>query len=56
VADQWTISTLSGPIHVPAGTLIETEELPEKWGAFTKHSSKGKREWFAYSNGRAAFC
>jgi hypothetical protein len=29
VADQWTISTICGPIHVPAGTLIETEELPE---------------------------
>lgn len=56
VADQWTISTLNGPISVPAGTLIETEELPEKWEANTKEASKGKREWFAYSNGRTAFC
>ena len=56
VADQWTISTLNGPINVPAGTLIETEELPEKWEANSKKASKGKREWFAYSNGRTAFC
>ncbi len=56
VADQWTISTLNGPIHVPAGTLIETEELPEKWEALTREASKGKQEWFAYSNGRTAFC
>ena len=56
VADQWTISTLNGPIQVPAGTIIETEELPEKWEALTREASKGKQEWFAYSNGRTAFC
>ena len=56
VVDQWTISTLNGPIQVPAGTVIETEELPEKWEALTREASKGKQEWFAYSNGRTAFC
>ena len=56
VADQWTISALTGPINVPAGTLIETEELPEKWEANSKEASEGKKEWFAYSNGRTAFC
>jgi hypothetical protein len=56
VADQWTISTLNGPISVPAGTVIETEELPEQWEALTREASKGKQEWFAYSNGRTAFC
>ena len=56
VADQWTISTLTGPINVPAGTLIETEELPEKWEANSKEASKGEKEWFAYSRGRTAFC
>ena len=56
VVDQWTISTLTGPIQVPAGTLIETEELPEKWEANSKEASEGKKEWFAYSNGRTAFC
>ena len=56
VMDQWTISTLNGPIHVPAGTRIETEELPEKWEANSKPSSTGKKEWYAYTNGRTAFC
>lgn len=56
VADQWTISTLNGPVHVPAGTHIVSEELPEKWAAWQKEASKGKQEWFAYSNGRTAFC
>ena len=56
VMDQWSISTLNGPIHVPAGTRIETEELPEKWEANTRQSPLGKREWYAYSNGRTAFC
>lgn len=56
VADQWTISTLNGPIKVPAGTRIETEELPEKWEANSKEASKGDKEWFAYSNGRTDFC
>jgi hypothetical protein len=56
VMDQWTISTLNGPIRVPAGTLIETEELPEVWKAHSKPSSTSKREWFAYSNGRTDFC
>jgi len=56
VADQWSISTLNGPIKVPAGTLIETEELPEVWEANAKPSDSGKQEWFAYSNGRTAFC
>ena len=56
VADQWTISTLGGAIKVPAGTRIETEELPEKWEANSKEASKGEKEWFAYSNGRTVFC
>ena len=56
VADQWTISTLNGPVQVPAGTRIVSEELPEKWAAWQKEASKGKQEWFAYSNGRTAFC
>ena len=56
VMDQWSISTLSGPIHVPAGTRIETEELPEKWEANTRQSPLGKKEWYAYTNGRTAFC
>jgi hypothetical protein len=56
VADQWSISTLNGPIHVPAGTRIETEELPEKWEANTRQSPLGKKEWYAYTNGRTAFC
>jgi len=56
VADQWTISTLNGAIHVPAGTRIETEELPEVWEANSKPSDLSKQEWFAYSNGRTAFC
>lgn len=56
VMDQWTISTLSGPIHVPAGTRIETEELPEVWEANSKPSNPGKKEWYAYTNGRTAFC
>jgi hypothetical protein len=56
VMDQWSISTLNGPIHVPAGTRIETEELPEKWEANTRQSPLGKKEWYAYTNGRTAFC
>jgi hypothetical protein len=56
VADQWSISTLNGSIKVPAGTLIETEELPEVWEANSKPSDPGKQEWFAYNNGRTAFC
>ena len=56
VADQWTISTLEGPIQVPAGTRIESAELPEQWAAWQKEASTGKKEWFAYSNGRTAFC
>ena len=56
VADQWTISTLSGPVHVPAGTRIVSEELPDKWEANHREASKGKKEWFAYSNGRTGFC
>ena len=56
VMDQWTISTLSGPIYVPAGTCIETEELPEKWEANSRQSAPGKKQWYAYTNGRAAFC
>jgi hypothetical protein len=56
VMDQWTISTLNGAIHVPAGTRIETEELPEVWEANAKPSSAGKQEWYAYTNGRTAFC
>jgi len=56
VADQWTISTLNGPVHVPAGTRIVSEAVPEKWEANRREASKGKQEWFAYSNGRTAFC
>ena len=56
VMDQWTISTLNGPVHVPAGTRIETEELPEVWEANSKPNSPGKKEWYAYTNGRTAFC
>lgn len=56
VVDQWTISTLEGPIQVPAGTRIESAELPEQWAAWQKEASIGKKEWFAYSNGRTAFC
>ena len=56
VADQWTISTLGGAINVPAGTRIETEELPEKWEANNKEAIKGEKEWFAYSPGRTVFC
>ena len=56
VNDQWTISTLAGAINVPAGTRIESAELPEQWAAWQKAASTGKREWFAYSNGRTDFC
>jgi hypothetical protein len=56
VMDQWTISTLNGPVHVPAGTRIETEELPEKWEANSRQSSPGKKQWYAYTNGRTSFC
>ena len=56
VADQWTISTMGGPVRVPAGTRIVSEELPEKWEARHKEASQGKQEWFAYSNGRTGFC
>ena len=56
VADQWTISTMGGPVQVPAGTRIVSEAVPEKWAAWQKEASKGKQEWFAYSNGRTAFC
>lgn len=56
VADQWTISTLEGAINVPAGTRIESAELPEQWSAWQKEAGTGKKEWFAYSNGRTAFC
>ena len=47
---------LNGPIHVPAGTRIETDELPERWEANTRQSPLGKKEWYAYTNGRTAFC
>lgn len=56
VMDQWTISTLGGPVQVPAGTIIETDELPEVWEANSKPAAPGKKEWFAYSNGRTGFC
>ena len=56
VVDQWTISTLEGPIQVPAGTRIESAELPEQWAAWQKEASIGKKEWFYYSNGRTTFC
>lgn len=56
VMDQWTISTLSGPIKVPAGTRIVSEPLPEKWAAWEQEASEGKKQWWAYSNGRTSFC
>ena len=56
VVDQWSISTMMGSIKVPAGTRIESAELPQQWQALSKESSAGKKEWFAYSNGRTAFC
>lgn len=59
VADQWTISTLGGAINVPAGTRIESEELPEKWAGWEKEAGvehNVQKKWFAYSNGRTAFC
>ena len=59
VADQWTISTLGGAINVPAGTRIESDELPEKWAGWEKEAGvehNVQKKWFAYSNGRTAFC
>jgi len=54
--DQFTISTMMGPLKVPAGTRIVSEELPEQWEANGRPCDPGKRQWFAYSNGRTAFC
>jgi hypothetical protein len=54
--DQWTISTLGGPVQVPAGTIIETQELPDQWKALKREASPGKQEWWFYSNGRTGFC
>jgi hypothetical protein len=54
--DQWTISTLGGPVQVPAGTIIETQELPDQWKALKRESDPGKQEWWFYSNGRTGFC
>jgi hypothetical protein len=56
VMDQWTISTLGGPVQVPAGTIIETQELPDQWKALKRESDPGKQEWWFYSNGRTGFC
>jgi hypothetical protein len=56
VMDQFTISTLMGPVQVPAGTRIISEELPEQWEANGRPSDPGKQQWFAYSNGRTGFC
>ena len=56
VADQWTISTQCGPVQVPAGTRIVSEDLPDHWGAYHREATKGAKEWFAYSNGRTDFC
>ena len=56
VMDQWTISTLMGSIKVPAGTRIVSEELPEKWEANREEASQGKKQWWAYTNGRNDFC
>lgn len=56
MADQWTISTMGGSVKVPAGTRIVSEAVPEKWEANHREADKGKQEWFAYSNGRTAFC
>jgi hypothetical protein len=43
VMDQWTISTLEGPIKVPAGTRIVSELLPGKWAAWEQEASEGTR-------------
>ncbi len=56
VMDQWTVSTLSGPVQVPAGTRIETQELPGQWKALKREASPGKQEWWFYANGRTGFC
>jgi len=56
VVDQWTISGMIGAIKVPAGTRIESEQLPEQWEANAKPMSTGSKEWHAYSNGRTTFC
>jgi len=41
---------------VPAGTRIVSEELPEKWEANREEASQGKKQWWAYTNGRNDFC
>jgi len=56
VMDQYTISTGLGPLKVPAGTRIVSEELPEKWEANREEASQGKKQWWAYTNGRNDFC
>jgi hypothetical protein len=56
VMDQWTISTLGGPVQVPAGTIIETQELPDQWKALKRESDPGKQEWWFYASGRTGFC
>ncbi len=56
VMDQFTISMGLGPINVPTGTRIISEELPEQWEANAREASAGKQEWWAYSNGRNKFC
>ena len=56
VMDQWTISTLNGPVQVPAGTTIVTQELPEQWKAWKREADPGKQQWWAYANGRTSLC
>ncbi len=56
VMDQWTISTLNGPLQVPAGTRIETQDLPEQWKALRRDADLGKQEWWFYASGRTGFC
>jgi len=56
VMDQFTISTAMRPIKVPAGTRLISEELPKVWEANKESNSISNKEWYAYSNGRTAFC
>ena len=45
VRSEWTISTMVGPITVPAGTRIVSEAVPSTMRAIKKPASQGKRIW-----------
>jgi hypothetical protein len=45
VRGEWTISTMVGPITVPGGTRIISEEVPSTMRAIKKPASLGKRIW-----------